>query len=207
MSSSFLSQITLFEITQKVSHFSQHSEFDSKLCKYIWFFVLKSAYETFFGNFLCRANSSEKKYYLLFCFNQKIGAVFLFAAEAQFDYLALPSEVWSGGLQFKMIINGISGSISGLPNAKSQNISFQNFYAASIYLKKLQTQSSEKSLKNETFWRFLKKYVGVQSWKAAHLPTLEIQVEQKGNRVIKERKMEEKRKNAAATGIEPVTCR
>ena len=49
---------------------------------------------------------------------------------------------------------------------------------------------SEKSLKNETFWRFLnlqniyyihnkyfKKYVGVQSWKAAHLPTLEIRVE------------------------------
>ena len=28
------------------------------------------------------------------------------------------------------------------------------------------------------------KYVGVQSWKAAHLPTLEILVEQKGNRVI-----------------------
>ena len=31
----------------------------------------------------------------------------------------------------------------------------------------------------------LQKYVGVQSWKAAHLPTLEIRVEQKGNRVIK----------------------
>ena len=30
-----------------------------------------------------------------------------------------------------------------------------------------------------------KKYVGVQSWKAAHLPTLEIRVEQKGNRVYK----------------------
>ena len=29
------------------------------------------------------------------------------------------------------------------------------------------------------------KYVGVQSWKAAHLPTLEIRVEQKGNRVMK----------------------
>ena len=29
---------------------------------------------------------------------------------------------------------------------------------------------------------FRKKYVGVQSWKAAHLPTLEIRVEQKGNR-------------------------
>ena len=29
------------------------------------------------------------------------------------------------------------------------------------------------------------KYVGVQSWKAAHLPTLEIRVEQKGNRVYK----------------------
>jgi len=44
-------------------------------------------------SFLCRANSSEKKYYFLFCFNKKIGAVFLFAAEAQFDYLALPSEL------------------------------------------------------------------------------------------------------------------
>ena len=30
-----------------------------------------------------------------------------------------------------------------------------------------------------------KKYVGVQSWKAAHLPTLEIRVEQKGNHVMK----------------------
>ena len=36
---------------------------------------------------------------------------------------------------------------------------------------------------------FLEKYVGVQSWKAAHLLTLEIRVEQKGNRVKKERKM------------------
>ena len=31
----------------------------------------------------------------------------------------------------------------------------------------------------------MEKYVGVQSWKAAHLPTLEIRVEQKGNRVYK----------------------
>ena len=31
----------------------------------------------------------------------------------------------------------------------------------------------------------LKKYVGVQSWKAMHLPTLDIRVEQEGNRVIK----------------------
>ena len=46
------------------------------------------------------------------------------------------------------------------------------------------------------------KYVGVQSWKAAHLPTLEIRLEQKGNRVKKERKIGERRKisNAAATG-------
>ena len=37
------------------------------------------------------------------------------------------------------------------------------------------------------------KYVGVQSRKAVHLPTLEIRVEQKGNRVKKEIKMCEKR--------------
>ena len=42
--------------------------------------------------------------------------------------------------------------------------------------------------------KIVKKYVGVQSWKAAHLPTLEIRVEQKGNRVKKEIKMCEKRK-------------
>ena len=42
--------------------------------------------------------------------------------------------------------------------------------------------------------KIVKKYVGVQSWKAAYLPTLEIRVEQKGNRVKKEREMEEKRK-------------
>ena len=50
------------------------------------------------------------------------------------------------------------------------------------------------------FWK--KKYVGVQSWKAAHLSTLEIRVEQKRNRVKKERKLGEKRKiiNAATTG-------
>ena len=50
-------------------------------------------------------------------------------------------------------------------------------------------------------------YVEVQCWKAVHLQTLEIRVEQKGNRVKKERKMEEKRKmiNVAALGIEPRT--
>ena len=37
------------------------------------------------------------------------------------------------------------------------------------------------------------KYVGVQSWKAAHLSTFEIRVEQKGNRVKKEIKVGEKR--------------
>ena len=31
----------------------------------------------------------------------------------------------------------------------------------------------------------IKKYVGVQSWKAMHLPTLDIRVEQKGNRAMK----------------------
>ena len=46
-----------------------------------------------------------------------------------------------------------------------------------------------------------RKYVGVQSWKAAHLPTLEIRVEQKRNRVKKREKWGRKKKiNAAATG-------
>ena len=42
----------------------------------------------------------------------------------------------------------------------------------------------------------------IQSWKAAHLPTLEIRVEQNGIRVKKERKMEGKRKkiHAASAG-------
>ena len=31
----------------------------------------------------------------------------------------------------------------------------------------------------------IKKYVGVQSWKAMHLPTLDIRVKQMGNRTIK----------------------
>ena len=38
------------------------------------------------------------------------------------------------------------------------------------------------------------KYVGVQNWKAVHLPTLEIRVEQKRNRVKKERKNGGKKK-------------
>ena len=56
----------------------------------------------------------------------------------------------------------------------------------------------------------LQKYVGVQSWKAAHLPTLEIRVEQKRNRDKRERKMDEKIKIKAMLprpGIEPGTCR
>ena len=36
-----------------------------------------------------------------------------------------------------------------------------------------------------TYPLFKEKYVGVQSWKAAHLPTLEIRVKQTGNRVMK----------------------
>jgi len=46
------------------------------------------------------------------------------------------------------------------------------------------------------------KYVGVQSWKAAHLSTLEIRVEQKRNQVKEEKNNGEKRKiiNAASTG-------
>ena len=53
--------------------------------------------------------------------------------------------------------------------------------------------------------KIVKKYVGVQSWKAAHLPTLEIRVEQKGNRV----KKGEKRKKLMLPrpGIEPGTRR
>ena len=39
------------------------------------------------------------------------------------------------------------------------------------------------------------KYVGVQSWTAAHLPTVEIRVEQKGNRVKKREKNGGKKKN------------
>ena len=35
---------------------------------------------------------------------------------------------------------------------------------------------------------FCNKYIGVKSWKAAHLSTLEIRVEQKRNRVKKEKK-------------------
>ena len=52
------------------------------------------------------------------------------------------------------------------------------------------------------FFFLLKKYVGVQSWKATLLSTLEIRVEQKRNRVKKERNMGENRKkiNAASTG-------
>ena len=56
----------------------------------------------------------------------------------------------------------------------------------------------------------IQKYVAVQSWKAAHLPTLEIRVEQKRNRVKKERKIGEKRKKKSMLprpGIEPGTCR
>ena len=41
----------------------------------------------------------------------------------------------------------------------------------------------------------LKKYVGVQSWKAAYLPTLEIRVKQNGNRVMKVEPYWEKNKN------------
>ena len=37
----------------------------------------------------------------------------------------------------------------------------------------------------DTIQLHFKKYVGVQSWKAAHLPTLEIRVEQKENHVMK----------------------
>ena len=40
----------------------------------------------------------------------------------------------------------------------------------------------------------VRKYVGVQSWKVTYLPTLEILVEGKRNRVNKERKMGEKMK-------------
>ena len=35
----------------------------------------------------------------------------------------------------------------------------------------------------------MKKYVGVQSWKATHLSTLDIRVEQKGSLVMKKEKL------------------
>ena len=47
------------------------------------------------------------------------------------------------------------------------------------------------------------KYVGVQSWKAAHLPTLEIRVEQRWNRVKKGEKR--KKPMLPRPGIEPGT--
>ena len=40
----------------------------------------------------------------------------------------------------------------------------------------------------------------VQNWKAAHLPTLEIRVEQKGNQVKKDKEKKEEKINAAPTG-------
>ena len=52
------------------------------------------------------------------------------------------------------------------------------------------------------------KYVGVQSWKAAHLPTLEIQVEHKENRAKNERKKGENKKSMLPQPeIEPGTRR
>ena len=52
------------------------------------------------------------------------------------------------------------------------------------------------SRENVRFGKIVKKkYVGVQSWKAAHLPTLEIRVKQKGNRVMKVEPYWEKNKN------------
>ena len=54
------------------------------------------------------------------------------------------------------------------------------------------------------------KYVGVQSWKAAHLPTLEIRVEQKREPSQKREKNGGNRKNKSMVprpGIEPGTRR
>ena len=59
-----------------------------------------------------------------------------------------------------------------------------------------------KSGKNSD-WKF-QKYVGVQSWKAAHLLILEIRVEQRGNRIKKGKK--EKKSMLPRPGIEPGVC-
>ena len=40
---------------------------------------------------------------------------------------------------------------------------------------------------------FTKKYVGVQTWKATHLPTLDIRVEQKGSLIMKKEKIVKKK--------------
>ena len=53
---------------------------------------------------------------------------------------------------------------------------------------------NEHSFGDSRCLKITQKYVGVQSWKTAHLPTLEIRVEHKGDRVKKERKMGEKEK-------------
>ena len=62
-----------------------------------------------------------------FSFTSKMGAVFLL----QLHLTIVQSHLRPRGvkLQFRMIINGISCAISGLPNAKSQNISFQSYVA------------------------------------------------------------------------------
>ena len=58
--------------------------------------------------------------------------------------------------------------------------------------------SSSSKLCKERAWKTLNSletcHKNIQSWKAAHLPILEIRVEQKGNRAKKERKMGKKRK-------------
>ena len=43
-------------------------------------------------------------------------------------------------------------------------------------------------------YKSFKKYVGVQNWKATHLPTLDIRVEQKGSLVVKDNKKVKKMK-------------
>ena len=49
-------------------------------------------------------------------------------------------------------------------------------------------------LEKAFLWKSILKYVGVQNWKATHLPTLDIRVEQKGSLVMKDNKKVKKMK-------------
>ena len=75
------------KITQKVSFHNIASE-----ASYVYLNLYEiyedSKNETFWRKILVEKNTTFKNFV-----STKIGAVFLFAAEAQFDYLALPSEL------------------------------------------------------------------------------------------------------------------
>ena len=54
-----------------------------------------------------------------------------------------------------------------------------------MYYRREKGESGEEKREKRCVVKFLEKYVGVQSWKALHLPTLDIRVKQKGNRALK----------------------